>query len=215
VVSWFSSRRNDAHGPALATSNSAARLAQPAPSPVDANGQLLTFDKPVEVTTLGAGCFWCLDAVARRTDGFLSSVVGYGGGPPPAPTYYNLHQRGGSGFVEGVQLTFDPSVIDFRIVLDLFFQSHDPTTPNRDGANRGPEYHSTIFFHSEEQRRIAEDVIAEQEARLGQRVVTAVRPFTTFFPAEPEHQDFYNANPGHPYCRVIIVPKLEKVLKDS
>jgi peptide-methionine (S)-S-oxide reductase len=171
-------------------------------------------DRQQEVATLGAGCFWCLDAIARRTPGILSSVVGYGGGPPPAPTYYDLH-RADSPHVETVQLTFDPKAIDFRAVLDLFFRSHDPTTENRDGANRGPSYHSTIFCHSVEQRQVAEAAVCHYEALLGRPVVTSLRPFTTFFPAEPEHQDFFNANPTHPYCTFVVIPKLKKVLGES
>lgn len=165
----------------------------------------------LETATLGAGCFWCLDALARRTAGIVSSVVGYGGGPGPAPRYEDLHRPGGPIYVETVQLTFDTGVIEYRGVLELFFRSHDSTTPNQDGANHGPEYHSTIFYHSESQRKIASSAIAEVEARLRKPVITALRPFTTFFPAETEHQDFYNANPGHPYCTYIIEPKLKKL----
>jgi peptide-methionine (S)-S-oxide reductase len=165
----------------------------------------------METITLGAGCFWCLDATARRTPGILSSVVGYAGGVGPAPSYHDLHRMESSGFVEAVQLTFDPDVIGLADVLDLFFQSHDPTTPNQDGANFGPEYHSTIFFHSEAQRVTALKEIAELSTRLGKRVVTAVRPYTTFFEAEPEHQNFYNENAGNPYCRIVILPKLRKL----
>lgn len=180
----------------------------PASSPVG-SGSLV--ESPHEVATLGAGCFWCLDAIARRTPGIVSSVVGYGGGPPPAPTYEDLH-RDDSPYVETVQLTFEPETISFRAVLDLFFRSHDPTTPNRDGANRGPSYHSTIFYHSTEQRQIAEAAISHYEALLGRPVITSLRTFTTFFPAEPEHQDFFNENPTHPYCTFVVIPKLRKVL---
>jgi peptide-methionine (S)-S-oxide reductase len=165
--------------------------------------------RTLQVATLGAGCFWCLDALARRTPGVVSSIVGYGGGPGPAPTYWDLHRPDGPVYVETVQLEFDVAIIDFRGILDLFFQVHDPTTPNQDGANRGPEYHSTIFFHSREQQHEAEEAIADEEARLGRPVITSVVPFTTFFRAEPEHQDFFTANPTHPYCTFVIRPKLE------
>lgn len=173
-----------------------------------------TNNETLEIATLGAGCFWCLDAVARRTPGIASSVVGYGGGPGPAPSYSDLHKRGGSRYVETVQLTFETPVIDFRQVLDLFFHSHDPTTPNRDGANRGPEYNSTIFYRSDRQRKIALEAIADEEAALQRPVITTVRPYTTFFPAEPEHQDFFNANPNHPYCTFVIRPKLQNPKQD-
>jgi peptide-methionine (S)-S-oxide reductase len=164
-----------------------------------------------ETITLGAGCFWCLDAVARRIPGIVSSTVGYAGGEPPAPSYEELHFLGSRGYVEAVQIVFDPAVITLESVLDLFFSSHDPTTPNQDGANLGTAYHSTIFHHSEAQLQMAEKVIAELSARLGRPVVTTLREYTTFFPAEPEHQDFYNQNPTNGYCRVVIRPKLKKL----
>lgn len=169
----------------------------------------------LEVATLGAGCFWCLDALARMTPGIVSSVAGYGGGPGPAPTYWDLHRPGGPIYVETVELTFDTETIDFRGVLELFFRSHDVTTPNQDGANHGPEYHSTIFYRSDEQQRIALEAIAEEEATLGRPVITTVTPFTTFFPAEPEHQDFFNTNPQNPYCTFIIRPKVQKMEGDA
>lgn len=172
------------------------------------------FGKTLDVATLGAGCFWCLDAIARQMPGIVSSVVGYGGGPGPAPTYYDLHRRGGPRYVETVELTFDPETIDYCGVLGLFFRSHDPTAPNQDGANRGPEYHSTIFYRSDTQRHLAVEAIAKEETLLRRPVITKVVPFTTFFPAEAEHQDFFNANPNHPYCTFIIRPKLDNLESD-
>jgi peptide-methionine (S)-S-oxide reductase len=166
-----------------------------------------------QLATLGAGCFWCLDAIARRSPGIISSVVGYGGGTGPAPTYNELHHSN-SGYIETVQLEFDPEVISFREVLDLFFRSHDPTTANQDGANRGPEYHSTIFYHSDEQRTVAEAAVDFYESAIGRPIITSLCPFTTFFPAETEHQDFFNSNPTHPYCTFVVMPKLAKVLKE-
>jgi peptide-methionine (S)-S-oxide reductase len=164
-----------------------------------------------ETITLGAGGFWCLDAVARRIDGIVSSTVGYAGGEPPAPSYEELHYIGSRGYVEAVQIVFDPTVIPLESVLGLFFQSHDPTTPNQDGANLGPAYHSTIFYRNAEQREMAEKVIAELSAILVRPVVTTLREYTTFFQAEPEHQDFYNRNSTNGYCRVVILPKLKKL----
>lgn len=176
-----------------------------------------TDGRAVEVITLGAGCFWCFDAIARRTAGILSSVVGYAGGDGPPPTYYDLHYSAhkGDGFVEAVQISFNPAVISLAEVLDLFFQSHDPTTPNRDGANHGPEYHSTVFYHDEAQKSVAEQEAQLLSARLGRPVTTSIRPFTTFHEGEPEHQDFYARNPDLPYCRVIISPKLRKLRKED
>jgi peptide-methionine (S)-S-oxide reductase len=175
----------------------------------------------LESITLGAGCFWCLDAVARRTPGIESSVVGYAGGGSsgPPPSYYSLHyarpgNRENREFVESVQLTFDPAVIKLEEVLGLFFQSHDPTTRNQDGANFGPEYHSTIFYHTEEQKLTALNEIRALSDKLGKPVVTSVRPLDKFYEGEPEHQDFYNSNIKHPYCKIVILPKLQKLNKD-
>lgn len=162
--------------------------------------------------TFGAGCFWCLDAVARRIPGIISSVVGYAGGTGPTPTYGSLHTWGAkAGWVEGVEITFDPATISLEQVMDLFFQSHDPTTPNQDGANYGPEYHSTIFYRDESQKETAERVIEQLQATLSRPVVTSLRRYSTFAEAEKEHQDFYNQNPTSGYCRVIIAPKLAKL----
>ena len=164
----------------------------------------------VETATLGAGCFWCLDAIARRTKGVRSSVVGFSGAAPPLPSYDEIH-RFDLPYVEVVQVQFEPNRVAFEEILDLFFLSHDPTTPNRDGANRGRTYHSTIFFHTESQRRQAEGSIIRQEARRVGRVVTSLRPFISFMPAGDAHQDFFGSNPSNPYCQTIIAPKLERV----
>jgi peptide-methionine (S)-S-oxide reductase len=162
--------------------------------------------------TFGAGCFWCLDAIARRIPGIISSVVGYAGGSGVPPTYHSLHTWGaGAGWIEGVQIAFDPEVIGLDDVILLFFQSHDPTTPNQDGANYGPEYHSTIFFKDHTQEAVAQSVIRKVQHTLARPIVTSLRPFTTFVAAEQEHQDFYNQNPYSGYCRVIIAPKLRKL----
>jgi peptide-methionine (S)-S-oxide reductase len=172
----------------------------------------------LETITLGAGCFWCLDAVARRTDGIVSSVVGYAGarasGPPP--NYDSLHYSGSGSeaYVEAVQITFDRKIISLEDILSLFFQSHDPTTANRDGANVGPEYHSTIFYHTDEQRDAALSAIEAWTKKLGKPVITTVKPFDHFYVGETEHQDFYNSYAWHPYCRVVILPKLRKLNKD-
>jgi len=165
-----------------------------------------------ESATFGAGCFWCLDAVARRIAGITSSVVGYAGGEGPPPTYQDIHYSDRArGFIEAVRLTFDPSVISYDDIVDLFFQSHDPTTPNQDGANYGPAYHSTIFYESDVQRDTAKQAIEALSAKLGKQVVTTLRPFTVFYEAENEHQNFFDRNPRSAYCRVIIEPKLKKL----
>lgn len=162
--------------------------------------------------TFGAGCFWCLDAIARRTPGILASTVGYAGGSGRPPTYESLHYGGArNGWVEAVQLSFDPQIITLREVIELFFQSHDPTTPNQDGANYGPEYHSTIFYKDHFQHEDAKAVIADLQKTLARTIVTTLKPFTSFAIAEQEHQDFYNNYPTLGYCRVIIRPKLLKL----
>lgn len=153
-------------------------------------------------------------------EGVHSSTTGYAGGSGPAPTYWDLHRssvlhrrsKSGRGWVEAVQLEYDPEVIRYRDLVDLMFKTQDPTSPNRDGANVGPEYHSTIYYHSDDQKRVATEAIREWSDMLGRAVVTSVVNFASFYPAEPEHQDFYGSNPTHPYCQYVIVPKLNKVL---
>ncbi|HEV2889183.1 MAG TPA: peptide-methionine (S)-S-oxide reductase MsrA [Frankiaceae bacterium] len=170
-----------------------------------------------EVITLGAGCFWCLDAAARRTTGILSSRVGYAGGTGRPPSYYELHDMrfADSGWIEAVEIEFDRECITFEDVLDLFFAMHDPTTPNQDGANFGPAYHSTIFYRSEQQREASESVVRRLAANLNTRVVTSIIPYSSFHEAEPEHQDYYAANPRAGYCSMIIRPKLRKLGLDN
>jgi peptide-methionine (S)-S-oxide reductase len=195
-----------------------ARRAADLPAPIQVMERAASDISPDEVlgetATLGAGCFWCLDAAARRTEGILSSIAGYAGGASAPLDYYDFH-RDTRGNVEAVELIFDPGLIDFGAILDLFFRSHDPTTPNQDGANRGPEYHSTIFYHSDEQHRIAQGAVARYEAIFEKPVVTSVLPFTSFFPAEKDHQDFFTQNPTHPYCTFVVVPKLRKILSSN
>lgn len=177
---------------------------------------------PPQLATFGAGCFWCFDAVARRLPGVESSVTGYAGGSGEAPTYRDVHQsyfggrknRQASQWVEAVQVSFRPAVISYRTLIDLMFRTHDPTAPHQDGANHGPEYHSTIYVHTEDQAREADSAVSAWSHSLGRPIVTSVIPFSTFVPAEDEHQDFYGANPSHPYCKYVIIPKLAKVFDD-
>jgi peptide-methionine (S)-S-oxide reductase len=164
-----------------------------------------------EVATLAGGCFWCLEAVYEQLAGVLKVESGYSGGTVPKPSY-RLVCTGTTGHAEVVQLTFDPAVITFRELLEVFFTVHDPTTPNRQGADVGPQYRSAIFYHSQEQKEIAEQVIREIGAAgiWDDPIVTEVAPFRAFYKAEDYHQEYYRNNSYQSYCRVVIAPKVAK-----
>jgi peptide-methionine (S)-S-oxide reductase len=166
------------------------------------------------VATLGGGCFWCLEAVFDELQGVERVVSGYAGGHVPNPTYQQVC-TGTTGHAEVVQITFDPRVISFRELLQVFFAVHDPTTPNRQGADVGPQYRSIILYHDQEQKEIAEQVIAELEAARvwPNPIVTEVVPLQAFYPAEEYHQQYFKRNPQQPYCQVVIVPKVAKLRK--
>jgi peptide-methionine (S)-S-oxide reductase len=165
-----------------------------------------------DIATLGGGCFWCLEAALRQLAGVESVVSGYCGGHQEHPTYEEVC-RGGTGHVEVVRIAFDPAVIDYRTLLDAFFAIHDPTTPDRQGNDVGPQYRSAIFTHSDEQARIARALIAELDgqglwlAPIG----TTVSPSLTFWPAEDYHQDYMARNPHQPYCLFVVAPKAAKL----
>ena len=163
------------------------------------------------VAVLGGGCFWCLEAVFRGLRGVTEVVSGYAGGTHPNPTY-RLVCRGRTGHAEVVRVTFDPAVISYRTLLGVFFTIHDPTTRDRQGADIGPQYRSIILHADEMQRREAEAVIRgiEAEGLHANPVVTELAPLGAFHPAEPEHDDYFRRNPGQPYCRVVIAPKVSK-----
>lgn len=164
-----------------------------------------------EIATLGGGCFWCLEAVYRETEGVESAVSGYMGGKSANPTYKEVCS-GDSGHVEVVQVAFDPSVISYRDILEIFFVIHDPTTLNRQGNDHGTQYRSVIFWHSEAQRAAAEETIAElnRENAYGRPVVTAVEPASAFYKAEEYHQDYFANNAHQPYCAYVVAPKVQK-----
>jgi peptide-methionine (S)-S-oxide reductase len=168
-----------------------------------------------EKATLGGGCFWCLEAVFERLEGVRSVVSGYAGGHLPDPTYGAVC-TGGTGHAEVVRLEFDPAVIAYRDLLEIFFAIHDPTTPDRQGADVGPQYRSIILYENDSQRATAEAMVAELEATraLGAAIVTEVERLETFYPAEPEHHEYYRRNPRQPYCRVVIAPKVAKLHSD-
>lgn len=167
-----------------------------------------------ELATLGGGCFWCLEPIFDDVRGVKDVVVGYAGGSVPDPSY-RLVCTGKTGHAEVVQVTFDPQVVSFRELLEIFFTVHDPTTPNRQGADVGPQYRSIVLYHHENQRETAQDVIAHinQEGIWGAPIVTEVSPLTTFYLAEDYHQEYYEKNPGQGYCRAVIAPKVTKFRK--
>ena len=164
-----------------------------------------------EIATLGGGCFWCLEAVYNEMQGVISAVSGYMGGMLPNPDYRSVC-TGKTGHIEVVQVTFDPAATSYREVLEVFFAIHDPTSIDRQGNDAGTQYRSAIFTHSEEQRSIAEALIAEldQEDIYGLPIVTEVRPAETFYRAEDYHQEYFRNNPQQPYCSFVVAPKLRK-----
>ena len=164
-----------------------------------------------EVATLGGGCFWCLDSIYRQIKGVESVVSGYAGGAKPNPSYREVC-GGNTGHAEVVQITFDPSQIAYRDLLDVFFTIHDPTTQDRQGGDIGPQYRSIILTHSDAQERIARQTIADVTAEgiWDDPIVTQIEPLTMFYPAEAYHQDYFANNPNQPYCQVVIAPKVAK-----
>jgi methionine-S-sulfoxide reductase len=164
--------------------------------------------------TLGGGCFWCLEAVYQEVDGVESVVSGYAGGHVPNPGYRQVCS-GTTGHAEVVQVTYDPAVVSYRDLLEIFFTIHNPTTKDREGADVGPQYRSIILHHDAEQEAIAEEVIAdlEDEGVYSDPIVTEVEPLDTFYEAEAKHQDYYQSNSSQPYCQSVISPKVSKLRK--
>jgi len=166
---------------------------------------------PVELATLGGGCFWCLETVFNRLEGVELAESGYSGGKRPNPTY-EVVCTGISGHVEVVRVRFNPSIISFEALLEVFFKLHDPTTLNRQGNDEGTQYRSVIFYHDERQAEIAKRVIADLEKHkvFNNAIVTAVEPLQNYYPAEPYHQGYFEANPRQSYCAYVVAPKVEK-----
>jgi peptide-methionine (S)-S-oxide reductase len=163
-----------------------------------------------EIATLAGGCFWCTEAVYERLEGVSSVVSGYIGGSTANPTYQQI-SKGDTGHAEAIQVTFDPAVISYAQLLDIFWEAHDPTTLNRQGADIGTQYRSAIFYHSDGQRQAAEASRAAAQAKFEDPIVTEITAATNFYEAEGYHQDFYEQNKTYPYCRVVITPKLKKL----
>lgn len=163
---------------------------------------------------MGGGCFWCFEAIFSKLKGVENVESGYAGGTVPNPTYEEVCSDE-TGHAETVRITYDPAVISYRQLLEIFFTFHDPTTPNRQGADVGSQYRSVIFYLNEEQKAVAEDVIREFEAEKAWNapVVTEIKPLVAFYKAEEYHQQYYEKNPGRGYCMFVIAPKLAKFKK--
>jgi peptide-methionine (S)-S-oxide reductase len=168
----------------------------------------------MELATLAAGCFWCVEAVFQGLKGVTSVVSGYSGGTVKKPTYEQVC-TGTTGHAEVCQIKFDPDVISYEELLEVFFEIHDPTTLNRQGNDTGTQYRSVIFYHNEEQRAIAERVKAryDKSGKWKKPIVTEITKFIEFYPAEDYHQDYFKRNPNQAYCRFVIRPKVDKFEK--
>ena len=177
-------------------------------------GNELNMEKKLEKVVFAGGCFWCTEAVFQRFEGVEKVVSGYSGGTIKNPAYREVCS-GRTGHTEGVEITYDPEVISFRTLLEVFFATHDPTTLNRQGNDVGTQYRSGIFYTSEEQRNEAESFIGflEKERIFSDKIVTEITPLDVFYTAEVNHQEYYNQNKNQPYCQFIITPKIDKIKK--
>jgi peptide-methionine (S)-S-oxide reductase len=178
------------------------------------NTSMTSTDGNVEVATFGNGCFWCTEAIFQRVDGVEKVVSGYTGGSVKNPTYKEVC-TGLTGHAEAIQITFDPRKISFTELLEIFWQTHDPTTLNRQGADVGTQYRSAIFYHNDVQKKLAEEYKQKLNAAgaFNKPIVTEITQAVVFYPAENYHQNYYNLNGKAPYCSYVIAPKLEKFEK--
>ena len=169
---------------------------------------------PLEVATVAGGCFWCIEAVFREVEGVESVVSGYTGGTTANPTYQQVCSDK-TGHAEAVQVVFDPTKISYREILEIFFSVHDPTTLNRQGADMGTQYRSAIFYHNEQQKASAEQLIEElDKAHLWKKpIVTQIVPLDKFYPAEDYHREYFSQHPEQAYCQMVISPKVNKFRK--
>lgn len=184
------------------------------------NGQNKSIKKNMETSskyetiTLGAGCFWCVEAIYDRVNGVISVTSGYSGGHTENPTYKDVCS-GETGHAEVVQVVYDPTVIPFAKILEIYFKTHDPTSLNRQGADVGTQYRSVIFYHNQKQKEVAEEVKAmlDKSGLWSDKIVTVIEPFKNFFKAENYHQDYFANNKKQPYCQMVVNPKVEKFEK--
>ena len=164
----------------------------------------------LETATFAGGCFWCTEAVFRMIKGVEKVTSGYAGGEMPSPTYEEV-STGDTGLKEAIQLAFDPQIVSYQELLDIFWKTHDPTQQDGQGADIGSQYQAAIFYHNETQKELAEK--SKKDMEKEGTVATTVLPFQNFYPAEEHHQKYFEKNPHAPYCRVVIAPKVEKVEK--
>lgn len=174
-----------------------------------------TTGESMKEATFGAGCFWCVEAVFEELKGVDQVIAGYAGGHVDDPTYQQV-TTGTTGHAEVARLTYDPDIISYEQLLTVFWHTHNPTTPNRQGADVGPQYRSVIFYHSEEQRETAEQSLRETDASdlWEDPIVTEIEPLENFYRAENYHQNYYENNPNAGYCQVVIAPKLKKLRRE-
>ncbi len=168
-----------------------------------------------ETATLAGGCFWCSEALFKRLKGVISVASGYSGGRKENPSYDEVC-TGQTGHAEAIQIVFDPKIISYQQLLEVFWRVHDPTTLNRQGNDVGEQYRSAIFYHNEKQKKMAEQLKEklEEEKIYKDRIMTEIVPFASFYKAENHHQNYYDKNQDYPYCQAVIYPKLQKLLKD-
>jgi peptide-methionine (S)-S-oxide reductase len=168
--------------------------------------------KETKIATFGGGCFWCTEAVFRRIDGVVSVTSGYAGGTKSDPSYEAVC-TGATGHAEVIQIEYRPEEIDYKRLLEIFWNTHDPTTLNQQGADVGTQYRSIVLYHDEEQKNIAIETKneVEQSGKYSRPIVTEIVPLSEFYPAEEYHQDYFKKNPQMSYCRFVIQPKLEKL----
>ncbi len=171
-------------------------------------------DNQLKLATFGAGCFWCTEAVFQNVKGVSKVVSGYAGGKIKNPTYREIC-TGTTGYAEVTQITFDPSKVSFEELLEVFWNTHDPTTLNRQGADEGTQYRSVIFYHTDEQRKAAENYKSQLEASkvFKNPIVTEISPLPDYYPAENYHQNYFDLNPNQSYCQYVVRPKVEKFKK--
>ncbi len=174
-------------------------------------GQLMSDEK--DIIVLGAGCFWCVEAVYERVEGVINVEAGYSNGHTEKPTYKEVC-TGNTGYAEVAKVSFDPRKVDLREILDIFWRAHDPTTLNRQGADVGTQYRSGIYFNTDEQKDVAERSLNEAQKSFNGKIVTEILPLEKYTVAEDYHQNYYENNKNAPYCSFVITPKLKKLKLD-